>query len=127
MRIIIPLEEDRGLDSRLSEHFGRAPFFMVLELDDEGNVLKQEVVRNEGEHFGGMGRPAGRILQLKPDAVINYGMGPRALSIFQQAGVAVLKADSNIVRDVLSSYVEGRLEELTEGCQQARHRSRVDC
>ncbi len=77
---------------------------------------------NEGEHFRGKGRPADRILQLKPDAVIVYGMGPRALSIFQQAKVAVLKANSNVVRDLISSYVRDELEELTEGCRQARHK-----
>lgn len=53
MRIVIPVEEDRGLDSRVSEHFGRAPLFLMLELDEDGRVLKQEALRNEGEHFGG--------------------------------------------------------------------------
>ncbi|MBO3832128.1 MAG: hypothetical protein FGF51_01905 [Candidatus Brockarchaeota archaeon] len=67
MRIVIPVEDDRGLDSHLSEHFGRAPLFLMIELDERGRVLKQETVRNEGEHFGGSGRPADRILQLKPD------------------------------------------------------------
>ncbi|MEM2598238.1 MAG: NifB/NifX family molybdenum-iron cluster-binding protein [Thermoproteota archaeon] len=69
-----------------------------------------------------MGQPADRILQLKPDAVIVYSMGPRALSIFQQAKIAVLKANSNLVRELLSSYVKDELEELTEGCHQARHK-----
>jgi len=122
MRIVMPVKGDRGLDSHLSEHFGRAPFFIVFELDDEGKILKQETVHNEGEHFGGTGRPADRILQLKPDAVITYGMGPRALAIFQQAKIAVLKANSNVARDLLSSYVKDELEELTEGCHQARHK-----
>ncbi|MBO3754306.1 MAG: hypothetical protein FGF53_05460 [Candidatus Brockarchaeota archaeon] len=53
MRIVIPVEDDRGLDSRLSEHFGRAPLFLMIELDEGGRVLKQETMRNEGEHFGG--------------------------------------------------------------------------
>ncbi len=110
------------MDSRLSEHFGRAPFFLVLEMDDEGRVLKQETLRNESQHFGGMGRPADLVLRLKPDAVIVYGMGPRALDIFQQAGTAVLKANSNIVRNLVSSYAKDELEELTEGCRQARHK-----
>lgn len=69
-----------------------------------------------------MGWPAGRILQLKPNVIIAYGMGPRVLSIFQQAKVAVLKADSNVVRDLFPSYVKDELEELTEGCRQAHHK-----
>ncbi|MEM3658962.1 MAG: NifB/NifX family molybdenum-iron cluster-binding protein [Thermoproteota archaeon] len=68
-----------------------------------------------------MGRPADLILQLEPDAVIVHGMGPRALSIFQQAKIAVLKANSNLVRELLPSYVKDEFEELTEGCHQARH------
>jgi predicted Fe-Mo cluster-binding NifX family protein len=43
--------------------------------------------------------------------------------MFQQARIAVLRANSNVVRDVLSSYFNGDLEELTEGCQRARHQS----
>ena len=28
-RVVIPVSEYRGIDSRLSEHFGRVPFFAV--------------------------------------------------------------------------------------------------
>jgi predicted Fe-Mo cluster-binding NifX family protein len=62
-----------------------------------------------------------RILEFKPDALITYGMGPRALNIFQSAKVAVLKANANTVRDVLSAYTNDALEELTEGCHHAQH------
>ncbi|MEM2920909.1 MAG: NifB/NifX family molybdenum-iron cluster-binding protein [Candidatus Bathyarchaeia archaeon] len=121
MKVVVPVDEDRGMDSRLSEHFGRAPFFAVFDLDESGQVLRQEMVRNEGEHFGGAGRPAERLLQLRPDVVITYGMGPRALGIFQQAKVAVMRANSNILKEVISSYLKDELEEFTESCQHARH------
>ena len=107
----------------MSEHFGRAPFFAVFELSDDGRILDHEMVPNESEHFGGVGFPPDRILQLDPDAVVTYGMGPRALSRFQYARVAVLRANSRIVRDVLSAYTRDELQELTEGCHHARHRS----
>jgi predicted Fe-Mo cluster-binding NifX family protein len=122
MRFVVPIEEDKGVDSRLSEHFGRAPFFAVFELDEDGKISNQKVVLNESEHFGGTGFPPDRILQLKPDAVITFGMGPRALSQFQEAKVAVLRADSNTVKAVISSYVKDELEELTEGCHHAHHK-----
>jgi predicted Fe-Mo cluster-binding NifX family protein len=120
-RIVFPVDEVFGLDSRLSGHFGRAPFFIVVELDEEGKVVKQEAVSNTSEHFGGSGFPPDRILQLKPNAVIAYGMGPRALTRFQQAKVAVLRANSNTVNELISAYNRDELEELTEGCHQARH------
>jgi predicted Fe-Mo cluster-binding NifX family protein len=119
-RIVIPAEDGGGLNARLAEHFGRAPYFIVVDLEG-GNVANVQAVPNESEHFGGFGRPPELILRLKPSAVITYGMGPRALSIFQEAGVAVLRANADTVKAVLEAYRRGELEELTEGCLHARH------
>jgi predicted Fe-Mo cluster-binding NifX family protein len=121
-RIVIPAEDRNGLDARLSEHFGRAPYFIVIELNEDGSISNVQAISNESEHFGGSGRPPDRLLQFKPNAIITYGMGPRALSIFQEAGVAVLKANANTVKEVIEAYKQGNLEELTEGCYRARHR-----
>ena len=121
MRIVIPVLDESGLNARLSEHFGRAPYFAVIELDENGRVSNQKTVPNVSEHFGGTGRPPDRILQLEPDALITYGMGPRALNIFQSARVAVLRATTKTVREVIAAYNKDELEELTEGCHQARH------
>jgi len=121
VRIVIPVMNKTGLDAQLSEHFGRAPYFTVIELDENRSVMSQRTVPNTSEHFGGTGRPPDRILQFKPDALITYGMGPRALNIFQSANVAVLQANANTVRDVVSAYSNDKLEELTEGCHHAQH------
>jgi predicted Fe-Mo cluster-binding NifX family protein len=122
IKVVIPVTNNRGVDSQLSEHFGRAPFFAVFDFDEDGQILSSRAVPNESEHFGGVGFPPDRILQLNPDAVITYGMGPRALTRFQNAGVAVLRANASLVKDVLSAYAKDRLEELTEGCHHAKHR-----
>jgi len=122
VRIVVPVMDKTGLDAQLSEHFGRAPYFSVIELDENRSVVTQKTVPNTSEHFGGTGRPPDRILQFKPNALITYGMGPRALDIFQSANVAVLKANTNTVRDVVSAYSNDELEELTEGCHHAQHR-----
>jgi predicted Fe-Mo cluster-binding NifX family protein len=121
VRIVIPVLDASGLSAQLSEHFGRAPYFLALDLDATGRVSGQSTIANRSEHFGGVGRPPDRILQLKPNALITFGMGPRALNIFQHAKVAVLRATTNTVRDLLTSYNNDELEELTEGCHHARH------
>jgi predicted Fe-Mo cluster-binding NifX family protein len=118
--------DKNGLDAKLSHHFGRAPYFTVIELDEKSNIISQETECNTGEHFKGTGHPSTcihphRILQFNPNVFITYGMGPRALSIFQSANVAVLKANTNTVRGVLSEYTNSKLEELTEGCQHSQH------
>jgi predicted Fe-Mo cluster-binding NifX family protein len=120
-RIVIPVSSEGGLNARLSEHFGRAPYFAVIDIDENGQISNQQTIPNTSEHFGGAGRPPDRILQFKPDALITYGMGPRALNIFQAARVAVLRANASTVRDVITAYNQDELEELTEGCHHARH------
>lgn len=121
-RIVIPAENGNGLNAELSEHFGRAPYFIVVDLDENSNVSNVQTVPNVSEHFGGSGRPPDSILQLRPNALITYGMGPRALGIFQEAKVAVLKANANTVKEVVEAYRQDKLEELTEGCHHARHK-----
>jgi predicted Fe-Mo cluster-binding NifX family protein len=120
-RIVIPTLDKNGLDAQLSEHFGRAPYFTVVDLGEDGGVTGQRTIVNDSEHFGGVGLPPDRILQLKPNALVTYGMGPKALTIFQDAKVAVLRTNVNIVREVIAAYNKNELEELTEGCHEARH------
>ncbi|MGD8506969.1 MAG: NifB/NifX family molybdenum-iron cluster-binding protein [Candidatus Bathyarchaeota archaeon] len=120
-RIVFPVLNEAGLNARLSEHFGRAPYFAVVDLDESGEVTSQKTVPNTSEHLGGSGKPPDRILELQPTALITYGMGPRALRIFQNARVAVLRSNANTVRDAIAAYNSNILEELTEGCRHAHH------
>jgi predicted Fe-Mo cluster-binding NifX family protein len=48
-------------------------------------------------------------------------MGPRGLNIYQNEHVAVLKANTHNVKDVIMAYNNDKLEELTEGCHEAKH------
>jgi predicted Fe-Mo cluster-binding NifX family protein len=121
-RIVIPAIDESGLNAHLAEHFGRAPYFAVVELDEKGEVADVKTVPNVGEHAGGTGQTHDHILELRPNAIIVYGMGPRGLIGFQNAGVAVLRATANTVKDVVVAYKEDKLPELTEGCHHAHHK-----
>ncbi|MBY9002937.1 MAG: cation diffusion facilitator family transporter [Candidatus Lokiarchaeota archaeon] len=45
-KIAIPLEDSRGLDSKISDHFGESLFFGFIEFQ-EGNFTKLEIVKND--------------------------------------------------------------------------------
>jgi len=122
VRIVVPAVDESGMNAQLAEHFGRAPYFAVVELDENDEVSDVKTVPNVGEHAGGMGQTHDHILELKPNAIIVYGMGPRGLTGFQSAGVAVLRANANTVREVVAAYKNDKLQELTEGCHHALHR-----
>jgi predicted Fe-Mo cluster-binding NifX family protein len=121
-KIIVPTEDQQGLNATLAEHFGRAPYYTIVELDENGEVSNVTSVSNIGEHAGGMGFSHDHILEHKPKALIVYGMGPRGLTSFQSAGVAVLKANASTVNEVISAYKNDKLLELTEGCEHAHHK-----
>ena len=120
-RIVVPVLNDAGEASRLSEHFGRAPMFAIIDLKTDGAIQRLEFQANRSEHFGGQGRPPDFLLRLEPDVIITYGMGPRAMRRFQEAGIAVMQATSEVLSDVLQSFARNELVELTEGCREARH------
>jgi len=121
VRIVVPVSDERGIDSHLSQHFGRAPFYAIIDLDEKGQVIGQGTIANTSEHFGGVGLPPDRILQLKPKALVTYGLGSKALRMFQDVGVAVLRTEANTVREVVNAYNNDELQELTHGCHQAHH------
>jgi predicted Fe-Mo cluster-binding NifX family protein len=119
MRIVIPVSEEKGVDSNLSQHFGRAPFYAIIDLDEKGKIIGQGTIANTSEHFGGVGLPPDRILQLKPKALVTFGLGSKALRIFQDACVAVLRTEANTVKEVVKAYNNDELQELTHGCHHA--------
>ena len=121
VRIVVPVSEEKGIDSQLSQHFGRAPFYAIIDLDDDGNVIGQGTISNTSEHFGGVGLPPDRILQLQTKALVTYGLGSKALKMFQDAGVAVLRTEASTVREVVTAYMNNELQELTQGCHHAHH------
>ena len=120
-KIVIPVADESGLNAQLAEHFGRAPYFAIVDLDENGEVSSVRTIPNIGEHAGGVGQTHDHILELKPNAIIVYGMGPRGLIGFQNAGVAVLRAAADTVKDVIAAYRDDKLQELTEGCHHAQH------
>jgi predicted Fe-Mo cluster-binding NifX family protein len=121
-KIAIPVEDEKGLDAKVAEHFGRAPYYAIIEFDKSNKVSNVKTVPNSGEHFGGVGEAHGQLLKLKPNAIIAYGMGPRGLMSFQGAGITVLKANAGKVSELVSAYKGDKLQVLTDGCEHAHHR-----
>ncbi len=121
-RVVVPVLEEAGMSSQLSPHFGRAPFFAVIEFKEDSQIESIVFAPNRSEHFGGQGRPPDILLSFTPNAVITFGMGPRALRRFQAEGVAVMQATSETLEDTLTAFKNNELVELTEGCREARHK-----
>ena len=43
-RIIVPTDTQQGLDAPLAQHFGRAPYYAVVELDDNSEISNVKIL-----------------------------------------------------------------------------------
>ncbi len=106
MYILIPVDEAKGLDSPISDAFGKAPFFLVA---TDGGEL--EMYRNE-EVMKGRGHRWEEILQLKPDVVITRENGRPAYYAFRAGGVKIFLAEGVTAREALEKWRRGGLREF---------------
>jgi predicted Fe-Mo cluster-binding NifX family protein len=106
----------------IADHFGRAPFFAVVEIDEKGVTTDMKVHPNTGEHSGGKGHAHDNVLSFNPHIIIVQGMGPRGIQSFQARNVAVLRANSQSVQEILQAFSQNNLAELTEGCADSHHK-----
>jgi predicted Fe-Mo cluster-binding NifX family protein len=121
-RIMIPVEDEAGLEAQVAYHFGRAPYFAIVELDEKQKTPKVKTEPNRSEHMGGAsGHSHESFVALKPDVVLAFAMGPGALNTFLDAGIAVLKATENTVKGNIDAFKEGKLKEPVGGCGHAHH------
>jgi predicted Fe-Mo cluster-binding NifX family protein len=121
-RIMMPVEDEKGLEAKVAHHFGMAPYFAIVEFGENQKTPKVTIEPNRSEHMGGAPRHSHEsFLALKPDVVVAYAMGPGALNTFLGAGVTVLKATSLTVKGNIEFFKEGKLKELVGGCEHAHH------
>ena len=103
MRVVVPIEELRGLNSRLSNHFGRAPYYALIDLgSNEVKYLRnpREEGVKPGEFFSGLGIDY---------VVVKGGVGRRALELLRGAGVEVLTTDVSTLGEVIECLRRGSL------------------
>jgi predicted Fe-Mo cluster-binding NifX family protein len=119
MRFCIPVLEDKGLDSPVSEHFGSAPLFLLVD-DSDDSV---EVFANQNTHHGhGMCRPLESFRGHSIDAVVVSGIGGGAMNKLRASGIDVLFGNGSTVKEILERQKEGGLRRVHPGQACAQHR-----
>jgi len=109
MRIAIASDDQEGLKGQMSAHFGRCPFYTVVDVED-GQVLRVEVVENPYYQSHVPGMVPQFIKSLGAHVIIAGGMGPRAIEMFEQFGIEVVTTGGSApVDEVLGTFLEGSL------------------
>jgi predicted Fe-Mo cluster-binding NifX family protein len=112
MRICVPTETDEGPGAPVSRHFGKAPFFSVM---DTASGLVDSVANRHADHGHGQCDPVGQLSELRPDAVVVAGIGGNALRRLLEAGIPTYLTKATTLDGVLAQVRKGGLEELDAG------------
>ncbi len=102
-----------GLDDKVSEVFGRAVSFTIVDVED-GDIKSVEVVRNDyAVRGGGAGIAVSQFLADKGvEVVITGNVGPNALSVLNSAGIKVYRAGGMKVSEAIEKFLKGELEQI---------------
>ena len=121
MRIAVSADTGHGLDAAVSPHFGRCPYYALVDVQD-GQVSAVQTVPNPyfPEHAPGV---IPQFIQSQgADVMLTGGMGYRAVSFFEQFGIQPVTGANGTVRQALEAFLQGQLSgaapchESTQGC-----------
>lgn len=120
MRLCIPTTDDRGLEGRLSPHFGKAPFYTFVDVT-EGRATA--VANAHARHEHGRCEAPATMVSEGVAAVVCLGLGRRALAKLRAAGVPVYLTETRDVAGAVDAYRAGtlRLLEEEEACHGGAH------
>ena len=114
---IIPVNDISSMDSKVYGHFGRAPYFMILKLNEKGGTEIEDFYYNEflGErdriHIAV--KVINAIIKHDMDIVFAPKIGEIAFHMLKDNFVDIFKADEGLtVQEVVRRYVDGDLEEI---------------
>ncbi|MFW6220316.1 MAG: NifB/NifX family molybdenum-iron cluster-binding protein [Nanoarchaeota archaeon] len=109
--IFFPLLNNQGKDSKISEHFGHAPFFGIYDvLADEFKIFE-----NNLDHSNKIKNPIEQIQELvNPTTIFAKGIGSRAIDIINEKGLKLKTGNYSTAREVISNL--NNLKEQTQGC-----------
>jgi predicted Fe-Mo cluster-binding NifX family protein len=117
MKIVVPLDERAGLGSKVSDHFGSAPYYAIADTETGAYA----VICNETmQHEHGQCMPAGLFKGHGVEAVLCNGIGARASSSLQLQGIEVYMASmASTLGEAVDRFLGGALMKVQpqQACQ----------
>ena len=113
--VAIAAEDDRGLEAEVSAHFGRCPYYVMVEVQD-GQPGEASVLRNPFFEAHQPGVLPGFLHKQGANVILAGGMGPRAVNMFYGHGIEVATGAIGNAGKVLDAYLRGELRGIVP-CQ----------
>jgi len=107
-RIAFACEDNRGLQAEMSMHFGRCPYFTLVDIA-EGAEPVVTVVDNPYYNNHVPGAVPQFMHTQNTNVMIAGGMGPKAIGMFEDLGIHVVTGVGGAVGNVLQAYLDGKI------------------
>ena len=118
MKLCVPVSSNAGLESPVCEHFGSAPFFMIVDTDTLGVKAIQNLNQH---HVHGMCHPLAILGKEKIDGIVVGGIGMGALNKLQAAQIRVFKTNCPSIKETVDAYKRNTLVEMTPALACGHH------
>ena len=119
MRIAVSTETNVGLDAPVAAHFGRCPFFTLIDLEAE-QIRDIRVVPNPYFPNHEPGQVPRFIHSQGAQVMLTGGMGSRAVMFFEQFGIQPVTGAGGTVRQALEAFLQGELAGAA-ACHESAH------
>ena len=100
-----------GLKARIDDRFGRADYFVIVDLENMKETTIENTAKDEASGAGG--RAVRLLANEGVEVVVAPELGPKAVTAIKAFEMKVYKkSDFEVVEDVVKGYQEGKLEEM---------------
>ena len=107
LKIAVPVRDDKGLESTIEEHFGRAAYFALIEVVN-GKIVRVTVLKNPLRYHGPGDLP--RLLKsYGVNVVLANRVGQRAQEFFKELGIKLVPGFSGSVAEAVRRYLQGEV------------------
>lgn len=112
---VIPVQDKNGLDSRLHKHFGRAPYFIILNLGHGSMEIESYLANDFLDKKGHVGvNVVKSIIDYKINLLFVSSIGEISFHMLKNSYVDIIKIDREMsVKEIIRLYKENKLDPIT--------------
>lgn len=103
--MIVAISTESG---RVCPHFGRAPQFTLIRVDD-GNLIEKRIVSNPGHTVGNI---PNFMRENNVDYILTGGMGYRAKEFFNEYNIETITGVEGSIDDIIKNILNGNIKDL---------------
>ena len=110
MKIAIPTQDQKKMDSTVELHFGPSDYYVII--DENGNYL--ETIKNLSSHKGGKQLPPDFLKENAVQVLLCKDLGPRAVELCKTSDIKVYLGHSDTVKEMYKLWKENKVIEADQ-------------